>query len=327
MKIGLALGAGAARGWTHIGIISALQKMGLHIDVVAGTSIGAYVGATFASGNLDALREWSCSLTEWQVLSLMGVGLRRGGLASGQKVFDKLQTDFCAPTFEEMSKPFAAVATDLRSGREIVFRKGEVGDAIKASCAIPGLFSPVFHDDKWLIDGAVVNPVPVNLCRMLGADYVIAVNLCSDFRPQRAADELSKAVQESQESTDHFFAKSQNVIRQWLSQGETKNKKAETESENNESKVNKAKPATAPGIFSVITSALDILQARVTRSRLAGEPPDLLIEPHLDNVGLMEFHRAEELIQLGEATVNRLSEQIQFQLKLPKIELEEAPSE
>ena len=113
MKIGLALGAGAARGWTHIGIIQALEKLGIKIDVVAGCSIGAYVGAAYASGKLEGLKEWSCSLSEWQVLALMGVGLRRGGLASGQKVFDKLANEFCAPTYEEMEKPFASVATDL----------------------------------------------------------------------------------------------------------------------------------------------------------------------------------------------------------------------
>ena len=302
MKIGLALGAGAARGWTHIGIIQALEALGIEIDVVAGCSIGAYVGSAYASGNLSALSDWARSLTEWQVLSLMGVGLRRGGLASGQKVFDKLASEFCAETFEEMNKPFAAVTTDLYSGRELVFRHGLVGDSIRASCAIPGLFSPVQHQDRWLVDGAVVNPVPVNLCRQLGADFIIAVNLSSDFRPQRSAA-LSKQHEDSQKSTDDFFPKGQSVIRQWFSPGL-------------EQKTDKKAQADSPGIFSVMSSSLQILQARVTRSRLAGEPPDLLIEPRLDNVGLMEFHRAEELIQAGTDTVNRLAEQIKFQINV-----------
>lgn len=295
MKVGIALGAGAARGWAHIGIIQALEKLGVKIDIVAGSSIGAYVGAAYASGRLQPLRQWATSLTEWQVLSLMGVGIRRGGLASGQKVFDKLASEFCVETFEEMEKPFAVVATDLYSGREVVFSSGALGESVQASCAIPALFSPIAYEDRWLVDGAVVNPVPVNLCRQLGADFVIAVNLNADFRPQR----LEKAKiehEEIQRKTDDFFTKSQNVVRQWFSP---------------ETKPNKANP---PGILSIMSSSLEILQARVTRSRLAGDPPDVLIEPQLTDVGLMEFHRAGEMCQRGEETVNRLAEQIRYQL-------------
>lgn len=295
MKVGIALGAGAARGWAHIGIIQALEKLGVKIDIVAGSSIGAYVGAAYASGRLQPLREWATSLTEWQVLSLMGVGIRRGGLASGQKVFDKLASEFCVETFEEMEKPFAVVATDLYSGREVVFNSGALGESVQASCAIPALFSPIAHEDRWLVDGAVVNPVPVNLCRQLGADFVIAVNLNADFRPQR----LEKAKiehEEIQRKTDDFFTKSQNVVRQWFSP---------------ETKPNKSNP---PGILGIMSSSLEILQARVTRSRLAGDPPDVLIEPQLTDVGLMEFHRAGEMCQRGEETVNRLAEQIRYQL-------------
>lgn len=302
MKIGLALGAGAARGWSHIGIIHALEALGIKIDIVAGCSIGAYVGSTYASGKLDDLQAWSTSLTEWQVLSLMGIGLRKGGLASGQKVFDKHIEDFCAPTYEEMAIPFAAVATDLNSGREVIFNQGEVGDSIKASCAIPALFSPVYINDRWLIDGAVVNPVPVNLCRQLGADFVIAVNLNADFRPQRL-EQARIQHEKIQQKTDDFFQKGQNAIRQWFSP---------------DSKDDATAPAAAPvpGIFGVMSNALEILQARVTRSRLAGDPPDILIEPQLVDVGLMEFHRAAELYDLGHQAVARVAEQIKYQLML-----------
>ena len=208
MKIGLALGAGAARGWTHIGIIQALEKLGVKIDVVAGCSIGAYVGAAYASGKLEGLKEWACSLSDWQVLALMGVGLRRGGIASGQKVFDKLASEFCESSYEDMIKPFATVATDLYTGREVVFNSGPIGDTIQASCAIPALFAPVAHGDRWLVDGAVVNPVPVNLCRQLGADFVIAVNLNADFRPLRL-EKLRQDHEENQRKTEDFFTKSQ----------------------------------------------------------------------------------------------------------------------
>ncbi len=340
MKIGLALGAGAARGWTHIGIIEALEKLGVKIDVVAGCSIGAYVGAAYASGKLEDLKEWACSLSDWQVLALMGVGLRRGGIASGQKVFDKLASEFCAPSYEDMLKPFASVATDLYTGREVVFNSGPIGDTIQASCAIPALFAPVAHGDRWLVDGAVVNPVPVNLCRQLGADFVIAVNLNADLRPLRL-EKLRQDHEENQRKTEDFFTKSQNVLRQWFSPDSKEEKalekideKEEVLSDTNDvkteegiaseviekveeeftevpAKVSKRNP---PGIMSVMSSSLEILQARVTRSRLAGDPPDILIEPQLTDVGIMEFHRAEELCAKGEETIARVAEQIRYQL-------------
>ena len=340
MKIGLALGAGAARGWTHIGIIEALEKLGVKIDVVAGCSIGAYVGAAYASGKLEGLKEWACSLSDWQVLALMGVGLRRGGIASGQKVFDKLASEFCVPSYEDMLKPFASVATDLYTGREVVFNSGPIGDTIQASCAIPALFAPVAHGDRWLVDGAVVNPVPVNLCRQLGADFVIAVNLNADFRPLRL-EKLRQDHEENQRKTEDFFTKSQNVLRQWFSPDSKEEKALEKTDEKEEvlsdtndvkteegiaseviekveeeftevpAKVSKRNP---PGIMSVMSSSLEILQARVTRSRLAGDPPDILIEPQLTDVGIMEFHRAEELCAKGEETIARVAEQIRYQL-------------
>ncbi|BFT30373.1 patatin-like phospholipase RssA [Alteromonas sp. D210916BOD_24] len=327
MKIGLALGAGAARGWTHIGIIEALEKLGVKIDIVAGCSIGAYVGAAYASGKLDGLKEWACSLSDWQVLALMGVGLHRGGIASGQKVFDKLATEFCVDSYENMLKPFASVATDLYTGREVVFNSGPIGDTIQASCAIPALFAPVAHGDRWLVDGAVVNPVPVNLCRQLGADFVIAVNLNADFRPLKL-EKLRHDHEENQRKTEDFFTKSQNVLKQWFTP-ESKQEEKDAENKTDESiaseviekveeeltevppKVTKRNP---PGIMSVMSSSLEILQGRVTRSRLAGDPPDILIEPQLPDVGIMEFHRAAELCVKGEETIARLAEQIKYQL-------------
>lgn len=310
MKIGLALGAGAARGWAHIGIIRALEDLGVKIDVIAGCSIGAYVGAAYASGKLNELETWAYSLSEWQVLSLLGIGFKRGGLASGQKVFEKHRTDFCTATFEEMSLPFAAVATDLYSGKEVVFNKGNVGDAIQASCAIPALFTPIEHEGRWLVDGAVVNPVPVNQCRQLGADFVIAVNLSADFRPQ-LIEKFETEHEANQVKTDDFVTKaSGGFMKQWFSPDAKPNKKQ------------------APGIISVMSGSLEILQARVTRSRLAGDPPDLLIEPQLRDVGILEFHRAKELAKHGNAAVYRIAEQIKYQLNIQeRIEEEQIEEE
>ena len=237
----------------------------------------------------------------------------------------------CGNPFYTRWPQAASVATDLYTGREVVFDSGPVGNSIQASCAIPALFSPVAYEDRWLVDGAVVNPVPVNLCRQLGADFVIAVNLNADFRPLRL-EKLRKDHEDNQQKTEDFFTKSQNVLKQWF----TPDSKSEDESQNDShsqensdslgseviekveeeftevpAKVNKKNP---PGIMSVMSSSLEILQARVTRSRLAGDPPDILIEPQLTDVGIMEFHRAEELCQKGEETITRLAEQIRYQL-------------
>ncbi len=306
MKIGLALGSGAARGWAHIGIIKALEDLGIEIDVVAGCSIGAYVGAAYTSGRLEEVGQWASSLTEWQVLSLMGIGLYKGGVASGQKVFDALAENFCVEEFEQLNKPLAVAATDLYSGKEVSFTSGAILPAVQASCAIPGLFPPYRHNDRWLVDGAVVNPVPVNLCRALGADFIIAVNLSADFRPN-VQEEMHHEHEHNQQKTDHFFAKSQAILKQWFSVGD--NNEAEAKG------IGKSK-LEAPSIIGVMSSSLEILQARVTRSRLAGDPPDIIIEPQLRDFGIMEFYRAQELMDEGHKSVERLAAQIKYQLML-----------
>lgn len=351
MKIGLALGSGAARGWAHIGIIQALEELGIKIDVVAGCSIGAYVGAAYTSGKLEPLAEWASSLTDWQVLGLMGVGIHKGGLASGHKVFKTLEEQFCEAEFEQLAKPLAVVATDLYSGKEVSFQSGSIRSAVRASCAIPALFPPSAYNGRWLVDGAVVNPVPVNLCRQMGADFVFAVNLSADFRPQIALNNAENH-QKNEEKTNAFFSKSQAVMQQWFGGGKKEADEAEkapeliseqtadfedlvnsedsehvieaqldqdssTDSEEKPLSPDQIKPESpAPSIFGVMTSSLDILQARVTRSRLAGDPPDILIEPQLRDFGSMEFHRASELIEEGYQSVARVAEQIKYQLKI-----------
>ena len=338
MKIGLALGSGAARGWAHIGVIQALEEMGIDIDIVSGCSIGSYVGASYASGKLSELAEWVEGLTEWQVFALMGVGFHKGGLVSGQKVFKALQENFSFETFEELNKPFAAVATDLYSGREVNFMSGSVIEAVKASCAIPGLFPPLLCDNRWLVDGGVVNPVPVNMCRMLGADVVIAVNLSADFRPQSIVNNPIDHGN-NQKKTSDFFKRSQQQIQQWFKKSEdadqetTEQALMANEEFLTEECLEILEPANieqqkiegipiddqivvppAPSIINAMTGSLDILSARVTRSRLAGDPPDILIEPQLRDFGMIEFYRAKELIEHGRNSVQRIEDQIKYQL-------------
>jgi NTE family protein len=325
MKIGLALGSGASRGWAHIGVIQALEELGIDIDVVAGCSIGSYVGAALVSGKLSALAEWVQTLTEWQVYGLMGVGVQRGGLVSGTKVFKALQENFILETFEQLNKPFAAVATDLYSGREVNFTTGSILDAVKASCAIPGLFPPVLCDNRWLVDGGVVNPVPVNMCRMLGADIVIAVNLTADFRPQSLIDNQLNHGNNLQKTSD-FFTRSQQTIQQWFNKDQDLDPADALQEPLSPEYLEILEPVItepeitpleqtvvvppAPSIINAMTGSLDILTARVTRSRLAGDPPDILIEPQLRDFSMMEFYRAQELIAEGRASVQSIAEQI-----------------
>jgi NTE family protein len=338
MKIGLALGSGASRGWAHIGVIQALEELGIKIDIVAGCSIGAYVGAAYASGKLEPLAEWVKSLTEWQVFALMGVGFYRGGLVSGLKVFKALQDNFAFDDFDKLHKPFAAVATDLYSGREVNFMQGSVIEAVRASCAIPGLFPPVCMNNRWLVDGGVVNPVPVNLCRLLGADIVFAINLSADFRPQSLLQNQLEH-EKNQQKTSDFFKRSQAQIQNWFKKGNKTNQdspdysidedhqdtksdgeinildQVNSEETNNEN-VSTTIPLPTPSILNAMSGSLDILQGRVTRSRLAGDPPDILIEPQLRDFGMMEFYRANELIEEGRNSVKRIAEQIKYQLRL-----------
>src|SRR5512135_3210738 len=177
--LGLALGSGSARGWAHIGVIRALAAEGIVPDAICGCSIGAFVGAVYADGDLDKLEIWVSSLTWQDVVALLDVSLK-GGLIKGAKLIQFFERHFVDRDFADLPIPFACVATDLESGREIWLRKGSVAHAVRASIALPGLFTPVPHDDGFLVDGGLVNPVPVSLCRAMGMDVVIGVEVGSD---------------------------------------------------------------------------------------------------------------------------------------------------
>src|SRR3981081_4862306 len=175
-RIGLALGAGSARGWAHIGAIRALEEHGVKPDVICGTSIGALVGAVYASGQLDQLESWVTGLAWTKVVRLMDITWK-GGLIRGQRLFNLFRATFQDRDISELPIPFGAIATELSSGREIWLREGKLLDVGRASIATPGLFTPVIRNGAILVDGGLVNPVPVSMCRALGADLVIAVDL------------------------------------------------------------------------------------------------------------------------------------------------------
>ncbi|NVK26350.1 MAG: patatin-like phospholipase RssA [Gammaproteobacteria bacterium] len=303
LKVGLALGSGAARGWAHIGVIEGLLDLGINIDAIAGCSIGAYVGASYCNGSIDELREWVLSLTEWQVIKLMGVSIPKGGLVTGEKVFTKLKERFVAENIEQLKVPFSAVATDMRRGQEVVFTRGSTVDAVRASCSIPGLFSAHRYQNRWLLDGAVVNPVPVSLCKQLGVDVVIAVNLGSSFnRTDRETERHNELQKKNDDNFNQFFKKGLASVSQWFGSSPEALQNADLQS--------------PPSIFNSMSNAIDIMQDRLVRGRLASDPPDVLLDPNLDHIGTMEFHRAEEAIRIGRETVQRMSEEIKYQLDM-----------
>ena len=295
-KVAVALGSGAAKGWAHIGVLNALDKLGVKPDLVTGCSIGALVGAAYATGELSKLEKWVRGFTRFQVMSLLDPTLSGRGLLSGDKVFGVIGEGMQHPDFANTKIPFGALATELATGREVWMQKGDLISAVKASCAMPGLFVPMRRDDLLLIDGAVVNPVPVSLARAMGADVVIAVNLASDVHHRYAEEE-----EEEEE---------EGVLRQWFSRIRA-------------DKADKPEKEPLPSMWNVMSGAINIMQERITRARMAGDPPELELKPRLANINIMEFHRASEAIAEGEACVERMSHFLRAELKYLGVALHE----
>jgi NTE family protein len=306
-SIGIALGAGSARGLAHIGVLQALQDMDIRPHVVAGCSMGALVGASYVAGHLDDFSEWVAKLSTRDILRYMGIRLlAQGGVAEAGALIDYLSEAFGNPDIESMPQPFAAIATDLYAGREVWLERGPLWDAVRASIAIPGMLTPVLSNQRWLLDGALVNPVPVSVCRALGADLVIAVNPSSLVRRSIAQVQMPE---EEDETVLPVAAQEPNVnllgrlgsalrgvaqpMRQFWSDRQGR-----------------------PGTLEVMQGAITIMQDRITRSRLAGEPPDVMLLPRVNHIGLLEYHRAAEAIEAGRACVESNAEAIRHALEL-----------
>ncbi|MDW7711510.1 MAG: patatin-like phospholipase family protein [Deferrisomatales bacterium] len=283
-RVGLALGGGAARGWGHIGVLRELERLGVPIDVVCGTSAGALVGAIYLCGGLDWFERWLRGLSRREILRYLDVSLPTGGgLLEGKRLMDFLRENLGDPEIGNLGRPFAAVVTDLGTGHELWLRDGPVFGAVRASMAVPGLFTPVALDGRWLVDGGLVNPVPVSACRALGAEAVIAVHLNGDRGGRRSgAGALSR--RRSPEDDEETFLE-RLVI------------EARARASHLASVL--LGGADAPGLLDVVTGAVTIMQERITRSRMGGDPPDVLLEPRLGGIGPLEFDRAQEAIEEG----------------------------
>jgi NTE family protein len=289
-KIGLALGAGAARGWAHIGVLHGLLKHGLKPDIVVGSSIGALVGGVYLAGELEALEDWARALNRRRIVTMLDFKMHTGGLIGGGSLAAKLERHLGDTLIEDLPQPFVAVASDLINGHELWLKEGRLVDALRASYALPGIFPAVHLNHHWMVDGALVNPVPVSVCTALGADLTIAVSLQGDFLGKvKRPNSRSKAPLPVLDQLDGAGGAVPEVkIRQKQgAQGFFH------------------RQAGHPSLVGTMVSSLSILQDRLARARLAADPPDVLIEPRVGQVGLLEFDHAAELIAEGEAAVER----------------------
>ena len=292
-NIGLALGSGSARGWAHIGVIRALAEAGIEIRCIAGTSIGSLVGAAFALNKIDVLEDFARQLDWKQIVSFLDVTFPRSGLIDGEKITDFFRGHVREINIEELPLSYCAVATDLATGRELVLNKGDLIEAIRASISVPGIFTPVKKNSGFLVDGGLVNPVPVSAARNMGADYVIAVDLNHDIVDKRSAAGIAsvyssvasvvvqppipkwRIAQDLTNRFNEFNSPALSQVRQWLHKD------------------------PVPSIFDVLTTSINIMESQITATRLATDSPDLLIQPKLGNIRFLEFHRAEEAITEG----------------------------
>lgn len=294
-RVGLALGSGSARGLAHIGVLGALEEAGIAVDAIAGSSIGALIGAIHAAGRLDGLKAFFRSLDWLGMMRFVDVVLPKSGLIDGARISALVREHVAARSIEALPTPFAAVATDLGSGERVVLRSGDVIDAVRASISVPGIFTPVRYGSRILVDGGVVDPVPVAAARALGPAFVIAVDLNHGVVAHRAAPRRPAHKTAAASSAIAAWARS---IRQATVDLPARLRNSET-------------PATAqlarwsgaegplPNIFDVLLTSINVMETRITESQLAIDPPDLLIRPPLAHIGLLDFARAEEIVEIG----------------------------
>lgn len=291
LKIGLALGSGSSRGFSHIGIINELAEHDVVPDVVCGASVGAMVGASLVTDRLESLEKWARNVTRFQAARFLDIDARFTGFVDLSRFNDFLDTYIAddEAMIEDCNRTFGAVATELHTARELWMTQGSLKEAVWASMSLPGLFPPRKHEGKWLMDGGLVNPVPISLCRALGANFIIAVNLNGDIvgkhfegtqkKPKERNGITSRISRFTREYTGSLFS------------GASEDEKA-------------------PSLINSIAGAVNITQDRITRSRMAGDPPDILLAPKLADIGLLEMYRASEAIDEGRECVKRMLPEI-----------------
>jgi len=287
--VGLALGSGGARGWSHIGVLRELDAMGLQPDVIAGASMGALVGAIHAGDALDALEDWATGLTARDFFGMLDVKLSSGGLVQGTEILTVIRHLVAAERIEDLAVPLALVATDMATGREVWMTEGDLAQAVRASVALPGVISPYRIGEKWFLDGGLTNPLPVTACRILGAEVVIAAN------PNGRFDGTFWAEREAE------------MPAFWKSWGERLRDLPAALSGLFE---HADADAVTPQYLDVIAASIDIMTDGIRRAKLAGDPPHVLLDAHLSKLSVLDFHRASEAIAEGRRIVKENAEAI-----------------
>jgi len=288
IKVGLALGSGSARGWAHIGAIEALEEAGIPIHCITGTSIGAFVGAVYATGELDSLKQFALQMDWKKVLSYFDVVFPRSGLMDGKKVHELFSIHTKARTFDDFKIPVKMIATDLNTGEKIIIDSGNIIESIRASVSVPGVFTPVHLNGKWLVDGGLVDPVPVKVVREMGADIVIGIDLNSGISNSNLPNKSKKTVKTKPSLRERNeliariseqYGNAEKAVKKQISRWYT--------------------PSTKPNILDVLGSSIGIMEEQITRINLAMDPPDVLIQPRLRDLKMFDFDQAERSIQEG----------------------------
>jgi NTE family protein len=304
-KIGLALGSGAARGMAHIGVLKVLEKTGVRIDTIAGTSVGAFIGALYAAGVPVSQMEEVARKVDWRQLArLLDPTLPTSGLVDGRKVTRFMSELLPVHTFEELKIPLAVVATDVETGEMLIIKKGNLLQALQAAIAFPGIFTPVRFGDRFLVDGGLCNPVPVDVARELGADIVIGVCAIPEVCKAPAETYLPPAEEENEGGKGHPFelfnaARVESVLMDILRRNGNGKKAGKDNSQR--------KP---PSLFRVCAQSVVIMENQINQLRLERNDIDLLIRPDLKNIALLDFHRAAEAIQAGETAAARFADRL-----------------
>lgn len=298
-KVGLVLGSGASRGWAHIGVIEALHDAGIPIHLVAGCSVGAFVGAIFASGGLEHLKRYVIEMDGESMFTFSDFIFIKSGFLDGDK---KLKELFCMHSdkkdFEDLEIPLKVVAADMHCGDQVILDSGDLLKALRASMSYPGLFAPVYHKSRWLVDGGVVDPVPVGVARAMGADIVIAVNLDSELISHKRHKKAEHDPEIKSPSVRNEFLK--NLVSRYESAEILIRNRLELQ---------KKKEATPPGTWQVINASIQIMQDRITRANLAVNPPNILITPRLGDLKLLGYDQVEHAIEEGYiATQNKVND-------------------
>jgi NTE family protein len=297
-QLALALGGGVARGWAHIGVLRTLLQAGIVPDMVAGTSIGAIVGGCYLAGRLAEIEDWARSVNRLRAVGYLDFRVGKASLIGGERLARELDRHLGRRRIEDLPAPFVAVATDLVTGHEVWLRRGRMVDILRASFAVPGVFPPMQMDGRWLVDGALVNPIPVSVCVAAGARMVIGVNVNGEIG--RRVRKPGTILQQSATAFDEDAVVEAAISAEREQRGRTGLGGLGGLGLSGLMRQVFRRDPNTPSLLGVMVSSLGIVLDRATRARLAADPPDIQITPRVGHIGLAEFDRAEELIARGQ---------------------------